>query len=70
MDRFWTYAAALLPSIGVGYLFYMIIKNLLEGDRNERIAMARMEKQWEREQEERVERGKVKESGNGTSDHL
>jgi hypothetical protein len=44
MDKFWLYAGALLPSIGVGYLFYIIIKNLLEGDRNERIAMARLDK--------------------------
>lgn len=44
MDRIWMYAAALLPSIGVLYLFYVIIKSLLEGDRNERIAMARLDK--------------------------
>ncbi len=45
MSGLWPYAAALLPSVGVGYLFYAIIKNVLEGDRNERAAMAR----WERE---------------------
>lgn len=44
MDSIWMYAAALLPSIGVLYLFYVIIKSLLEGDRNERIAMARLDK--------------------------
>lgn len=49
MDRLGLYAAALLPSIGVGYLFYVIIRNLLEGDRNERIALARIDKERERE---------------------
>ena len=44
MSEIWRYGAALLPSIGVGYLFYVIIKNVLEGDRNERAALAR----WER----------------------
>lgn len=50
MNSFWPYAAALLPSIGVGYIFYLIIKNILEGDRNERLAQARWEKQHERAQ--------------------
>ncbi len=48
MPDFWTYAAALLPSIGICYLFYVVIKSLLEGDRNERLAMARLEKERER----------------------
>lgn len=50
MSGWMPYAAALLPSIGVGYLFYVIIKNLLEGDRNERAAMARWEKEQDRSQ--------------------
>ncbi|MFZ1485544.1 hypothetical protein [Nostocoides sp.] len=47
MNNIWTYAVALIPSIGVGYLFYVIIKNLLEGDRNERTALARLDKAHE-----------------------
>ncbi len=39
----WPYIATLLPSIGVLYLFYVILKHILEGDRRERIAQA----QWE-----------------------
>ncbi|GAB3587946.1 hypothetical protein [Calidifontibacter terrae] len=39
----WPYIATLLPSIGVLYLFYVIMKHILEGDRRERIAQA----QWE-----------------------
>jgi len=38
---------ALLPSAGVAFLFYLIIKAMLEGDRRERLAHSR----WEAEQE-------------------
>jgi len=38
---------ALLPSAGVGFLFYLIIKAMLEGDRRERLAHSR----WEADQE-------------------
>ncbi|HEX7537535.1 MAG TPA: hypothetical protein VF391_11070 [Dermatophilaceae bacterium] len=37
---------ALLPSAGVAFLFYLIIKAMLEGDRRERLAHSR----WEAEQ--------------------
>ncbi len=42
------YVLALVPTIGVGALFYVVIKNLLEGDRRERLAQAR----WEAEHHE------------------
>jgi len=38
---------ALLPSAGVAFLFYVVIKAMLEGDRNERLAHSR----WEADQE-------------------
>ncbi|MEP7192944.1 MAG: hypothetical protein ABI903_08785 [Actinomycetota bacterium] len=38
---------ALLPSAGVAFLFYLIIKAMLEGDRRERLAHSK----WEAEQE-------------------
>jgi len=38
---------ALLPSAGVAFLFYVVIKAMLEGDRRERLAHS----QWEAEQE-------------------
>ena len=47
MDTFWPYFIALAPTVGVAFLFYIVIKNMLEGDRKERIAHA----QWEAEQE-------------------
>lgn len=34
---------AIVPSIGIGFLFYKVIKAILEGDRNERLAHARWE---------------------------
>lgn len=37
------YVLALVPTIGVGTLFYFVIKNILEGDRRERLAQARWE---------------------------
>jgi hypothetical protein len=38
---------ALLPSAGVAFLFYVVIKAMLEGDRSERLAHSK----WEAEQE-------------------
>jgi hypothetical protein len=38
---------ALLPSAGVAFLFYLVIKAMLEGDRRERLAHS----QWEADQE-------------------
>ena len=38
---------ALLPSAGVAFLFYVIIKAMLEGDRRERLAHSK----WEADQE-------------------
>jgi len=49
------YVLALVPTVGVAWLFYVIIKNILEGDRRERIAQAKWEAQ--RDAEERARRG-------------
>ncbi len=51
MSGVWSVVAALIPSAGVAFLFYYVIKYLLEGDRRERIAQAR----WETEQDRAVE---------------
>ena len=47
MDAALPYVLALVPTIGVGTLFYYVIKNILEGDRRERVAQAK----WEAEQD-------------------
>jgi hypothetical protein len=52
MSEIWPYIAAVIPSIGVGILFYIVIKNMIEGDRRERLAHS----QWEAEQERRAKR--------------
>jgi hypothetical protein len=36
---------ALAPSVGIGFLFYLVIKAMIEGDRRERTATAK----WEQE---------------------
>ena len=38
---YWPYAAALLPTLGVAFLFYWIIRYMIEADRSERKAIAR-----------------------------
>ena len=49
MSDIWPYIAALIPSVGVGILFYIVIKNMIEGDRKERLAHS----QWEAEEAKR-----------------
>ena len=39
---------ALVPSVGVGVLFYLVVKAMIEGDRRERSAHAKWEKEQER----------------------
>lgn len=46
---FWFEAGALLPSLGVGLLFWFVLRSLLRADRREREA----ERQAEREYQDR-----------------
>ena len=39
------YVLALVPTVGMGTLFYFVIKSILEGDRRERLAQAKWEKE-------------------------
>jgi hypothetical protein len=48
----WPYVAALVPSAGVGVLFWIVIKNMMEGDRKERLAHSQWEAAHHAEQEE------------------
>ncbi|WP_207948107.1 hypothetical protein [Metallococcus carri] len=41
----WPAILTLLPTIGLLFLFYVIMKHIMEGDRRERIA----QRQWEQE---------------------
>ena len=46
MSGIWPYVAALIPSAGVGFLFWLVVKNMIEGDRKERLAHS----QWDAQQ--------------------
>jgi hypothetical protein len=48
-DAVFPYLAALLPTVAVGILFYFLIKTILEGDRRERLAQSKWEKEREKE---------------------
>lgn len=50
-DAVFPYLAALLPTVAVGVLFYFLIKTILEGDRRERLAQSKWEKQREKQGE-------------------
>ena len=46
----WMILAALIPSIGLLFLFWVILKHLIEGDRRERAAIRRWEEEQDRAQ--------------------
>ena len=50
-DAVFPYLAALLPTVAVSVLFYFLIKTILEGDRRERLAQSKWEKQREKQGE-------------------
>lgn len=35
--------AGLLPSVGVGFLFFIVIRSLVQADRRERLALAKLD---------------------------
>jgi len=49
MESVLPYVLAIVPTVGMGTLFYFVIKSILEGDRRERLAQA----QWEAEHDRR-----------------
>lgn len=49
-DAVYPYVAALLPTIGILFLFYVVIRNVLEADRRERRAQAEWEAARAREE--------------------
>jgi hypothetical protein len=55
-DTMFPYLAALLPTVAVGALFYFLIKSILEGDRRERLAHSKWERDQELEREKEPER--------------
>jgi hypothetical protein len=55
-DSVFPYVAALLPTVAVGALFYFLIKSILEGDRRERLAHSKWERDQERERQKEREK--------------
>lgn len=53
MDLFVQILLGIVPSLGVGLLFYLVIKSLVEGDRRERKAYA----QWQARQDAQEKTG-------------
>lgn len=43
MTGFWGGVAALLPPIGVGLIFWVVMRAIVQADRRERAAVARLE---------------------------
>lgn len=48
MGAVWPYLAAIVPTIVVATFFYFLMKNMLEGDRRERLAQSRFEAEQDR----------------------
>jgi len=62
MESVLPYVLAIVPTVGVGTLFYFVIKSILEGDRRERLAQA----QWEAEHDRRAAADLSAQQGRGT----
>lgn len=45
LQAIYPYVAALLPTVGVAFLFYLVVKYMMEADREERKALARWNKE-------------------------
>lgn len=43
MDTFWAIVAGVLPSIGVGLVFWFAMRKIVRADRNERAAEAKLD---------------------------
>lgn len=55
MDTLFEVLAALIPSLGVGLLFYLAIRALINADRNERTALARLDAQMKADEDSQAE---------------
>ena len=41
IEQVWPYVAALIPTVGVAFLFYWVVRYMIEADRSERKALAK-----------------------------
>lgn len=64
ITELWPYAAALIPTVGVAFLFYWVVRYMIEADRSERKALAR----WNAEQDRAAgRRGSEGDSSSGSA---
>ena len=63
-DTVFPYVAALLPTVAVAVLFYFLMKTILEGDRRERLAHSKWEREQEQEREKERERDNERDAPN------
>ena len=45
MNHVWPYLAALIPFVGMGWLFWLVMKNVVEADRTERRAHSLLDRE-------------------------
>lgn len=45
MSNFSDYAAAIFPPIGTGVVFYLVMRFVMRADRNERLALQKLEEE-------------------------
>lgn len=62
MDVFWDYFSVLAPSVGVGLVFWLVMRSIFRADQGERSARARIEEQ------EALEWGRLKDEEQRHSD--
>lgn len=67
LSSIWPVIVALLPPAGVGFLFYVVMKAMLEGDRRERLAHSRWEAEQARQDERKAERERRETPGDSPS---
>ena len=71
MDTFWEYFSVLAPSVGLGLIFWLVMRSLFRADSGERNARAELEEreaeEWARLRAERGSRGAGEESGGTTA---
>ena len=67
MNDVMPYVIALVPSVGVGILFWIVIKNMIEGDRKERLAHSQWEAAEEKKRAEEKRQAEAQEKHNNNS---
>lgn len=51
MSEFWQVVGALLPPVGVGLIFFIVMRLIIRADRNERLAMEELEELYSESEE-------------------